>query len=456
MIKAIIFDLDGVLVNTKKIHFFALNKALKKNGFKKTISFKEHVHIYDGLPTTKKLEIFFKGNKVSKKIINKICFDKRSITYNELKIHIKFNNRIFNLIKNLSNNYKILVASNAIKSTVKYCLEKLRILDYVDFFITNEDIKYPKPHPEIYLKCFLKFFLSPKDCLILEDSYYGITAANESGAHILQVNQLREVSINIIKKKVQNINSSYIKTTKWEDKKLNVLIPMAGEGSRFKKAGYTFPKPLIEVNRVPMIQLVIENLSINANYKFIVKKDHIKKYNIDSMLKIIQPGCEIAEVNKTTEGAACTALLAKKFINNDDPLIIANSDQFIKWDSVKTLYRFMTKNIDGGILTFKSSHPKWSFAKHNDEGIVLEVAEKKVISNTATVGIYFWKKGSDFVKYAEKMIKKDIRYQNEFYICPVYNEAIKDGKKIIIENIEEMWGIGTPEDLDAFLKNHSK
>lgn len=335
-------------------------------------------------------------------------------------------------------------------------MEKLRILDYVDFFITNEDIKYPKPHPEIYLKCFLKFLLSPKDCLIVEDSYYGITAANESGAHVLQVNQLREVSINIIKKKVQNINNSYIKTTKWEDKKLNVLIPMAGEGSRFKKAGYTFPKPLIEVNRVPMIQLVIENLSINANYKFIVKKDHIKKYNIDSMLKIIQPGCEIAEVNKTTEGAACTALLAKKFINNDDPLIIANSDQFIKWDSVKTLYRFMTKNIDGGILTFKASHPKWSFAKHNDEGIVLEVAEKKVISNTATVGIYFWKKGSDFVKYAEKMIKKNIRYQNEFYICPVYNEAIKDGKKIIIENIEEMWGIGTPEDLDAFLKNHSK
>ena len=229
---------------------------------------------------------------------------------------------------------------------------------------------------------------------------------------------------------------------------------MAGEGSRFKNAGYTFPKPLIEVNRIPMIQLVIENLSINANYKFIVKKDHIRKYNIDSMLKIIQPGCEIVDTNKTTEGAACTALLAKKFINNDDPLIIANSDQFIKWDSAKTLYRFMTKNIDGGILTFKASHPKWSYAKHNDQGIVLEVAEKKVISNNATVGIYFWKKGSDFVKYAEKMINKNIRYQNEFYICPVFNEAIKDGKKIIVDDVEEMWGLGTPEDLNNFLKTN--
>ena len=202
MIKAIIFDLDGVLVDTKKIHFFALNKALKKNGYIKNISFKEHVHIYDGLPTKKKLELFFKGKKVSKKIIDKISFDKRIITNSELKINIKFNSRIFNLIKNLSDNYKILVASNAIKETVKYCLEKLKIKKYVDFFITNEDIKYPKPHPEIYLKCFLKFLLSPKECLIVEDSYYGITAANESGGHVLQINKLGEVTINHIKKKL--------------------------------------------------------------------------------------------------------------------------------------------------------------------------------------------------------------------------------------------------------------
>ena len=453
MIKAIIFDLDGVLVDTKKIHFIALNKALKKNGVKKIISFKDHVHIYDGLPTKEKLGIFFKNKKINKKILTKINLDKKKITTAELKNKIKFNKKIFNIIQNLSLNYKILVASNAVKETVKYCLKKLKIEKKIDFFISNEDIKYPKPHPEIYLKCFLKYLVSPKECLIIEDSYYGITAANESGGHVLQINSLKEVTLKNIKKKLKNLNNSNFKNVKWDDKNLNVLIPMAVEGSRFKDAGYTFPKPLIEVNKIPMIQLVIDNLSLKANYKFIVKGDHIKKYNIDSMLKIIKPNCDIIKVDKTTEGAACTALLAKKFINNENPLIIANSDQFIKWNSAKTMYRFMTKNVDGGILTFKSSHPKWSFAKHNPEGIVSEVAEKEVISNTATVGIYFWRKGSDFVKYAERMIEKNIRYKNEFYICPVFNEAIKDKKKILIENIDEMWGLGTPEDLNTYLKN---
>ncbi len=450
MIKAIIFDLDGVLVDTKKIHFFALNEALKKNGINKIISYKDHVNIYDGLPTKKKLDIIFKNKSISKKKIDKIIRDKKLFTFEKLKKNIRFNKRIYNLVKNLSKNYKILVASNAVRQTVKYCLNKLKISNYVNFFISNEDVKHPKPHPEIYLRCFIKFLLSPKECLIVEDSYYGITAANESGGHVMQINNLKEVKSSTIMTKIKGYNKS--KVTKWDDKNLNILIPMAGEGSRFKDAGYTFPKPLIEVNKIPMIQLVIDNLSIKGNYKFIVKDEHVKKYNIDSMLRIIRPNSDIINVSKTTEGAACTALLAKKYINNDNPLLIANSDQFIKWNSTKTMYNFMTKKIDGGILTFKASHPKWSYAKHDDLGTVLEVAEKKVISNTATVGIYFWRKGSDFVKYAEKMIKKNIRYKNEFYICPVYNEAIKDKKKIIIENIEEMWGLGTPEDLNSFLK----
>ena len=157
-------------------------------------------------------------------------------------------------------------------------------------------------------------------------------------------------------------------------------------------------------------------------------------------------------VNKLTKGAACTTLLAKKLINNDNPLIIANSDQFIEWNSSKTMYKFISKKADGGILTFDSIHPKWSYAKTDKNGNVLEVAEKKVISNHATVGVYFWKRGSDYVNYAQEMIKKNIRVKNEFYVCPVFNEAIKDNKKIIIENVDEMWGLGTPEDLELFLK----
>jgi dTDP-glucose pyrophosphorylase len=237
---------------------------------------------------------------------------------------------------------------------------------------------------------------------------------------------------------------------KWEDKKLNILIPMAGAGSRFQQAGYTFPKPLIDVEGKPMIQLVVENLNIEANYIFVVQKEHRKKYNLDTLLNLIAPNCKIVEVEGITEGAACTALLAKDFINNENPLFFANSDQFVEWDSNEFMYKMNETEADGGIVTFKATHPKWSFAKINSEGFVIEVAEKNPISDIATVGYYFWKHGSDFVKFAEEMIEKNIRVNNEYYVCPVFNQAIENGKKIRTFEIPKMWGLGTPEDLNVY------
>jgi dTDP-glucose pyrophosphorylase len=155
-----------------------------------------------------------------------------------------------------------------------------------------------------------------------------------------------------------------------------------------------------------------------------------------------------------TEGAACTTLLAKEFINSDAPLVIANSDQYIDWNSNECLYAFSAGGIDAGIITFHSNHPKWSYARLDDNGFVAEVAEKKPISDHATVGIYFWKRGKDYVKYAEQMIAKNIRVNNEFYVAPVFNEAILDGAKIRIKDAVKMWGIGTPEDLNYFLQDH--
>ena len=155
-----------------------------------------------------------------------------------------------------------------------------------------------------------------------------------------------------------------------------------------------------------------------------------------------------------TEGAACTALLAKEYINSDSPLFFANSDQFVEWDSNEFLYKMNETNADGGIVTFEATHPKWSFAKINEQGLVTEVAEKNPISNIATIGFYYWKNGSDFVKYAEQMINKDIRVNNEFYVCPVFNEAIEDGKAIRTFDVKEMWGLGTPEDLNYYLENY--
>ena len=211
---------------------------------------------------------------------------------------------------------------------------------------------------------------------------------------------------------------------------------------------------MIEVRKKPMIQVVVENLNIKANFIYVVQKSHREKYNLDVLLSLITPGCKIVETEGMTEGAACTALLAKDYINSDSPLFFANSDQFVEWDSNEFLYKMNETDADGGIVSFKATHPKWSFAKIDDKGLVTEVAEKKPISDIATVGYYYWKHGADFVKYAEQMIEKDVRVNGEFYVCPVFNEAIGDNKQIRTFNVDGMWGLGTPEDLNYFLENY--
>ena len=229
---------------------------------------------------------------------------------------------------------------------------------------------------------------------------------------------------------------------------------MAGEGSRFAKEGYTFPKPLIDVEGKPMIQVVVENLDFDATYIFLVRKEHLQKYNgLKTTLDRITNGkFEIVEVDALTEGAACTTLLAKHLIDNDEELLIANSDQVIKYSSENFKLMKSLTSADGIIFTFNALHPKWSFVKVNSRGIITELQEKNPISNIATCGIYWYKKGSDYVKYTEQMISKNIRVNNEFYVAPVYNEYIGDGKTLIPFYVDEMHGIGTPEDLNTYLK----
>jgi len=456
LIKAIIFDLDGVLVDTKKIHFNSLNKALKQNNIDYSISYEEHLKFFDGLPTVEKLNILIKKKIIRNKDISRIIKYKNIFTNRELN-YIEFDKNIYKIFSNLSKKYKLAVATNAIKRTLDICIKKLRINKFIFFKISNKDVKNFKPHPEIYLRCFVKMSVRPQETLIVEDSHVGRTAALEAGGNLLPIKEISELSLSKVYSYLNLLNKNrnvFVKKTQWVDKDLNILIPMAGAGKRFFDAGYIFPKPLIEIDNKPMIQWVIDGLNIKANYIFIVQKEHLERYNLKSVLKILEPECKIIVVDKLTEGAACTTLLAKNYINNKNPLIIANSDQYIEWNSSKVLYNFMSKKIDGAILTFESVHPKWSYAKVRENNIVDEVAEKKVISKNATVGVYFWRFGSDYIKYSERMIKKEIRVNNEFYVCPVFNEAINDNKTVVIYPVDKMWGLGTPKDLEFFKSNY--
>ena len=453
MIKLIIFDLDGVLIDAKKIHYETLNNALSKVG-DYTIKWDEHLNKYDGLKTKQKLDILSKEKGLSKDKHEFIWNEKQKLTLENLR-SVTPNTILLSTISRLSDEgYKIACCSNSIRKTVLTVLSKLDIIEYFDVIISNEDVNNSKPHPEMYWKVISQIGCLPEETLIVEDSPYGLLAAYRSKSNVLRVLNTSEVYYDNIINRINDIEKNKKELPKWTDNKLNVLIPMAGAGSRFEKAGYTFPKPLIEVKGKPMIQVVVDNLHIDANYIYVVQKSHRQKYNLDTLLNLITPNCKIIEVDGVTEGAACTALLAKEFINNDNPLFFANSDQFVEWNSNEFMYKMQETESDGGIVTFTGTHPKWSFAKIDDNGLVTEVAEKNPISDTATVGYYYWKKGSDFVKYSEEMIYKNIRVNNEFYVCPVFNQAINDCKKIRTFNIKGMWGLGTPEDLKYYLENY--
>jgi len=448
-IKLIIFDLDGVLVETKNIHFDAFNKAL---GEKYAIEWNEHLSKYDGLKTNQKLEMLTKEKGLPTELYKQIWDEKQRLTLKKLS-DLKPSTQLQICISSLVNEgYKIACCSNSIRKTVLTVLSKLGVIEYFDLILSNEDVKNSKPHPEIYWNAISMIGCLSEETLIVEDSPFGLLAASRSKAYVMRVGSPKEVTYININKYLNNTKMNL--APKWKDEKLNVLIPMAGAGFRFEQAGYTFPKPLIEVNGKPMIQVVVENLNIDANYIYVVQKAHRQKYNLDTLLNLITPGCKIVETEGLTQGAACTALLAKKFIDSDAPLFFANSDQFVEWDSNEFMYKMQETDADGGIVTFTATHPKWSFAKVDDNGLVTEVAEKNPISDIATVGYYYWKNGSDFVKYAEQMIEKNIRVNTEFYVCPVFNEAVQDYKQIRTFNIKAMWGLGTPEDLNYYLENY--
>ena len=456
--KLVIFDLDGVLIDSRDLHFDVLNKALESISPEYVISHKEHLSKYDGLSTRQKLVKLTKEKNLPEDTYDKVWTLKQSLTFIELDKVVTYNEKLVSIFRMLSENgFKIAIASNSIRKTIDIVVDNTGIRKYIDLIVSNEDVKYPKPNPQIYLHVMEKFGIGPNETYIFEDSLIGRQAAHLSGAIVCPVNNSTELVMEYVN---ECVNSSKEKPMKWVNRKLNVLIPMAGEGSRFAKAGYTFPKPIIEVNGEPMIKVVIDNLNIEANFIFIIRKEHDDQFNISSTLKQLEPDCKIIKINGLTEGAACTTLLAKEYIDNDMPLLIANSDQFVEWDSCE-FYHSINSSIDGSILTFENVHPKWSYVKQDVDGNVTHVAEKEVISNKASVGIYYFAKGSDYVRYAEDMIEKNIRYgqsfngRGEFYVAPVYNEAIADGKIVRTFDIKKMWGIGTPEDLQTFKEKYN-
>ncbi|MEO6436330.1 MAG: glycosyltransferase family 2 protein [Tepidisphaeraceae bacterium] len=241
---------------------------------------------------------------------------------------------------------------------------------------------------------------------------------------------------------------------------MNLVMPMAGRGSRFAQIGIKTPKPMIDVRGRPMYAWATESLplAMASRVIFICLAEHLEdnalRRDIESRYARLRP--IIVPLDKVTEGQACTVLEAREHIDNDQPLIIYNADTWCRTSLHKTLPA-LSQDVGGVLGVFKAPGDKWSFARTDSggaEGRVVETAEKKRISDWACTGLYHFTRGCDFVAYADAVIRDDERVNNEFYVAPVYNRMIRDGADVRLDLAEEVWVLGTPEDLAHFEKHY--
>lgn len=237
---------------------------------------------------------------------------------------------------------------------------------------------------------------------------------------------------------------------------MNIIVLMAGPSTDFEKRGHVYPKYLLELKGKPIIQQVVESLSnLNANISFVIRKEDDDKAFLASTLRILCPTASIYKVSSTTKGATCSALFAIDKINNDDELVVINGDQLLTSDIKGAVEDFRARQLDGGIICFRSVHPRWSFVSLDDDGYVNETSEKRPISDLATCGCYYFKHGSDFVTAAFDNIRKDVNFDSKYYVCSTYNELILRQKRVGIVEIDKQNYISfsTPQMYENYI-NH--
>lgn len=235
---------------------------------------------------------------------------------------------------------------------------------------------------------------------------------------------------------------------------LKIVIPMSGEGKRFSDRGFIFPKPLVEIQGRPMVEWVIANLKLEEPHQFIFicSKQHLSRFALGDVLQLLAPGSLVIPVDRPTAGALCSVLLASGHLAEGEELVIANADQVVDVPFRSFLAAARQPDVDGCLMTFPSTHPKWSYAKVVDARVVA-VAEKRPISHEATTGLYYFRRCKDFLHAAERMILKHSDHEGQFYVAPSYNELILAGKQVITFPIERsaMHSLGSPEDVEAFI-----
>ncbi len=240
---------------------------------------------------------------------------------------------------------------------------------------------------------------------------------------------------------------------------LHIVMPMAGEGSRFLKEGWTTPKPLIELKGLPLFKRAIGSITddgVPMKYSFIVRQEHIERYHIDEGIKAFQPDANVFSVAQTTRGAVETCLVAEPAIADDDAVIVMDCDlEFRSRRFVEIIKRILEQPLEetegGALVSFESTEPRYSYAAVDEKGMVTRTAEKEVISNHALCGAYFFSSGKRFKEIAHRLLDEPVFTKPEYYVSLLFNYLLKDGEKVWLAPMEEYYSYGTPEELKRYL-----
>jgi len=459
MIRAVVFDLDGVLVDAVEWHFQAFARALALFGY--PITREEHQTAYNGLPTKLKLEIMSQRTHLPRSLHPFLNELKQRYTREFLERELRPSNALKAMLSHLKRDgLKIAVATNSTRHSLDLILAGLEIAPLFDVAISHEEVASPKPDPAVYHETLRRLGVRADEVLVVEDSLAGIAAARQATSNVMVVKNPSEVTYERISGEVHRANELMAIASSGEVERkprIEIVIPMAGEGSRFREKGYPEPKPLIPIFGRPMVDWVVENLrpaEAPHRFTFLCRKGHLENTPLAANLKWLCPDGQVLQVPETTQGAACTVLLATEKLDLTQPLVVANVDQWLGTSLDPFFAYAQSSGVDGLILTFPAQETKWSYARTDEGRRVTEVAEKKVISEHATVGIYYFRQGSLFVDAAQQMIRNEVRTNGEFYLCPVFNELVRAGKRVEIFPIPayHMHGLGTPEDLEQFVR----
>lgn len=459
-IRLVVFDLDGVLVESRDLHYEALNRALEEEAGKEcVISREEHTHVYDGLSTNQKLKMLEVAKGLPSDLHQNVWDKKQAYTESLVNEMLGPLDHILNTITALKKmSLPVCVASNCIRSSVKTILTQIGLMPYVDVFLSNEDVKNAKPNPDIYEKACSIFGVSPSETLVVEDSTIGFEAASRAGCHMLRVSNPHDVTESSVKSRIQELECLTEEVT--------IVLPLAGPYPEIWQAREASEMPLYltDVSGESVLELIGKSLSTRryvANYIFVVKEAVSKAYDVDALCAkaVDYAPLKIVKTKTDTLSSLHTILqIPAEYIPDNVPLLVADGHHIPVWKDGESLDNILGSHSAGALTVVQATNPRFSyvrlsFDKRSKEGPsrVVEVAmEGRPTSDLACSGLYYFKRASDLREAAKTVIGTNQRWLGRFFTAQLYNELVQNGLEVEALQLKNYWSLRTVDEIERY------